>query len=197
MAIGIIILAAGASTRMGQPKQLLSVPHTSLLRQTVEAALGSQCQEVVVILGAHAESIRPTIAQLPIQIVENTQWVEGIGSSIRAGVQAIQTLSKLIDATIITTCDQPFLTSELFNQLIEAYRTSLKPIIACEYAGTVGIPALFDVRFFSELLSLQGDRGAKKLLMAHQDEVGCVPFPEGAIDLDTPEQVTQFLTGFQ
>lgn len=192
--VGLIILAAGASTRMGTPKQLLLYQGCSLIRHVTENAIASVCEPIIVVLGANAERIKPEINQLPIQIVENQQWTEGMSASIRVGLEALLAVNQNLEAVAIALCDQPFVSSQTFNRIIEAYRVTGKPIIASEYSGTLGVPALFNRALFSELMALKSTDGAKKLIKKHMHEVFSVPFPEGAIDIDTPKDYEQLQT---
>ena len=193
--IGIVILAAGASTRMGTPKQLLRYQERSLLRHTIEVAIASVCRPIVVVLGAYAQLIKSDISQLSIQIVENLQWNEGISSSIRAGIQELKTSYPEVKAVIVTLCDQPFISTEIINQLALAYHSANQPIIACEYAETLGVPALFSDRLFSELTTLKDKEGAKQVIKRYAQEVFTISFPEGATDIDTPENYAELLKG--
>jgi molybdenum cofactor cytidylyltransferase len=186
--IGIIILAAGASTPMGKPKQLLPYQGRSLLRHITEIAIASQNQPIIVVLGANAEIIKPEICQLPVQIVENLQWGLGMSSSIQAGVNA---LGQNVEAVVITLCDQPFVSPEVINQLVEAYRLSDKAIVACEYTDTLGVPALFHHTFFSKLANLKQGEGAKQIIKKYINQVTSVPFLQGKIDIDTPDDYEQ------
>jgi molybdenum cofactor cytidylyltransferase len=146
--IAIIILAAGASTRMGRPKQLLPYQGSSLLRHTIENAVASVCKPIVVVLGANAENIRSQISESDIKIVENPDWHLGMSSSIRRGISSIITDYQNIDAVVITVCDQPFISADIINNLVSKYYNTKKPIIACEYANTLGVPVLFNQSFF-------------------------------------------------
>ncbi|MTJ54319.1 nucleotidyltransferase family protein [Anabaena sp. UHCC 0253] len=185
--IAIIILAAGASTRMGTPKQLLLYQGCSLLKNTIENAIASLCKPIIVVLGANAENVRSEISESAIKIVENPDWNLGMSSSIRSGITSLITDFENIDAVVITVCDQPFISSEIINHLVAAYHTMGKSIIACEYAETLGVPVLFSHIFFPKLAVLSEDVGAKKLIKNHNDEVFSIPFPLGAIDIDTPQ----------
>ena len=191
--VGIVILAAGASTRMGTPKQLLCYQERTLLRHTIEVAIASVCRPIVVVLGANAQLIRSDISQLSIQIVENLQWNKGMSSSIEVGIQELKTSSPELDAVIVTLCDQPFISTEIINQLALTYHSTNQPIIACEYAETLGVPALFSDRLFSELMTLIGDEGAKQIIKKHSQEVFNISFPEGATDIDTPKEYADLL----
>ncbi|MBD1892770.1 nucleotidyltransferase family protein [Coleofasciculus sp. FACHB-SPT9] len=190
--VGLIILAAGASTRMGTPKQLLMYQGRSFLRHTAEVAIASLCQPIVVVLGADAERMKPEVNLLPVQIVENPQWAEGMSSSIRVGIEALSNLNQNIEAVAIALCDQPFISSQLLNQIVEAYQVTRRPIIASEYAGSLGVPALFSRALFPELTSLKTTEGAKKIIKKYSPEVFRIPFPEGAIDIDTPKDYQKF-----
>ncbi len=189
--VAIIILAAGASTRMGTSKQLLPYQGGSLLRHTLESAIASVCKPVVVVLGANAEQIRSEVSLPSVQVVENLQWNLGMSSSIRCGISSLSNCYESIDAAVITVCDQPFISAEIINQLVAAYHSTGKPIIASQYAQTFGVPALFSYQFFSELAALKETVGAKHLIKQHFNEVFCVPFPLGAIDIDTPKDYEQ------
>ena len=192
--IGIVILAAGASTRMGTPKQLLRYQEHSLLRHTIEVAIASVCRPIIVVLGAYAQLIQPEISQLPVQIVENLQWNQGMSSSIRVGIQELKTYYPEVKAVIVTLCDQPFISTEIINQLAITYHSTNQPIIACEYAETLGVPALFSDRLFWELVTLQNGEGAKQVIKKHSQEVFGISFPEGATDIDTPEEYAELFT---
>ena len=191
--IAAIILAAGASRRMGQPKQLLPYKRQTLLCHVIRSALASECKPVIVVLGANAEQIKPTINKFPIKIVKNKNWTQGISSSINCGVTYIQEQYLDIDAVVFFTCDQPFISAELIKQLVDAYNLSKKPIVASQYGDTWGIPALFSRNFFSALIKLKGDRGAKKIINQYRDLVYVIDFPQGNIDLDTLENYQQFI----
>lgn len=192
--VGLILLAAGASTRMGTPKQLLTYRGCSFVRNMAEIALSSVCQPIVVVLGAYAERIKPEISNLPVQIVENQHWNEGMSASIRVGIAALSAVNHNLDAVLITLCDQPFVSSQALDQLVEAYCLTGKQIIASEYAKTFGVPALFSRTLFSELVALKSNEGAKKMIQKHSNQVFSVPFPEGAIDIDTPKDYEDLQT---
>jgi molybdenum cofactor cytidylyltransferase len=182
---GIIILAAGASTRLGEPKQQLLYKGRTLLQHAVDAAVESMAQLVIVVLGANAEVIKNNITNQGVTIIHNKDWEEGMASSIRTGITELQKLSPDIDDAILMLCDQPFVDVALLNNLMLNKQQTSKPIIACAYNNTVGPPALFDKTYFNALLSLKGQEGAKKLLMKYRDKVFTIPFDKGAIDIDT------------
>lgn len=189
--ISLMILAAGASTRMGSPKQMLAYRGCTLIRHMAEVSIASVCEPIIVVLGANAKRIKPEISQLPVEIVENQHWEEGMSSSIRVGLEALLAINQNLEAVAISLCDQPLVSPQTLNQLVEAYSLTGKPIIASEYAGTLGVPALFNHTLFSELIALKSTEGAKKLINKHIAEVFSIPFPNGAIDIDTPKDYEQ------
>jgi molybdenum cofactor cytidylyltransferase len=183
---GAVILAAGASTRMGTPKQLLELEGKPLLVRAVEAALASPAWPVVVVLGAHAEKIRPTLARLPVLMTENAAWAEGMAASIRAGVTTLQQFSRHLDAALVALCDQPAFSAETITRLLEAQRATGRSIVAAHYSGRNGAPALFLREHFSTLTGLTGEEGARTLLNGDPRLVAGVDLPALAVDLDTP-----------
>ncbi|MEH2228849.1 MAG: nucleotidyltransferase family protein [Nostoc sp.] len=192
--IAIMILAAGASTRMGTPKQLLLYQGRSFLQYITEIAIASVCQPVVVVLGANAEQIHPQIKQLPVKVVKNLDWASGMSTSIKSGIELLNNLPQKIEAVVITLCDQPFVSPQIINQLVDTYYSTKKPIIACEYGDTLGVPALFSQTFFSELATLKETSGAKKVINQNLNELFSIPFPLGDIDIDTPKDYEQLLS---
>lgn len=191
--IGIIILAAGASTRLGTPKQLLPYRGQSLLRHTTKVAIASGCRPIVVVLGAQAERLEAEVQQLPVHVVENNHWADGMSSSIQTGLMVLQSIHPPVKAVVILLCDQPFVSASLVHQLIEVHHRMGKPIVASEYGNTVGVPALFSHVLFPVLMTLPADRGAKYVIQRRAQAVARVPFPLGVIDIDTPSDYEQFL----
>lgn len=185
--IGIILLAAGESKRLGKPKQLLEFNGETLLGRAVKTALATGCRPVVVVLGANAGKLRDEIENTAAIIIENTNWEKGMSSSIKTGLKFLQTAAPDISGTILMVCDQPFVSVELIEQLIGNFRQSNAPIVAATYGETIGVPALFSRRLFPELLNLESDGGAKKLIHKHREKVVRVSFPKGVIDVDTAE----------
>jgi len=183
--IGLIVLAAGASARLGRPKQLLPIAGCSLLRHAARTALSSICRPVVVVLGAQARLLEKELHDLPVAAIRNPLWETGIGSSICAGLRTLPA-SELL-AVIFMVCDQPMVSPELLNRLAAVHQNAAKGIVASEYSGTMGVPALFGRKYFAELAALPPGGGAKSLMVKHQDDLQAVPFPEGALDVDTTE----------
>jgi molybdenum cofactor cytidylyltransferase len=180
--IAIIVLAAGASTRLGAPKQLLKYNGITLLRRTVETVLLSKTKSVHMVFGFEAEKMQLEIAGLPVDVVVNPNWRRGISTSIRSGILSLE---PNIDAAIIALCDQPKLSTDILNTLIDTYTSTRAPVVTCKYAGTIGVPAMFDRRIFTELLSLEGNLGAKKIIERYMKERIEIDFLGGEIDIDT------------
>lgn len=184
--IGAIVLAAGGSTRLGHPKQLLRHSGRTLLRRAADAALEAATGPVVVVLGAQAELLKGELNGLALQIAMNRQWSQGIAGSIHTGLAALDQ-DKTVDAALVMACDQPHVSADLLRRLIEAYLSGRPPAVACAYAGTLGVPALFDRSLFGELWLLAGDHGAKQVIEKHRSQVARVSFEPGAVDIDTTD----------
>lgn len=183
--VGVVILAAGESARMGEPKQLLSYHGKTLLRHAIETAQALPDAPILVVLGAHFAQVRPELDGLRVLVAENVDWQEGMGTSLRVGLNALRTLYPETGAALFLLCDQPHITTALLEGLVTAWRDGA-PIAACAYAGKLGVPALFDASLFPELLALHGDEGARTLLKRYAAQVAAFPFPEGLVDVDTP-----------
>jgi molybdenum cofactor cytidylyltransferase len=188
--IGLVLLAAGPSTRLGEPKQQLLYQGETLLQRALHTALNSECQPVVLVLGAYAESLLPAIPAGAVRVILNPTWSEGMASSIRMGLLELQHTEPRLEGVIFMLCDQPFVEPSLLNNLIRQKQLTGKEIIACSYQDTIGTPALFSQAFFSEILTLQGQEGAKKLLFEHSPAVATITFEGGAFDIDTPADYT-------
>ena len=191
--IATIILAAGSSTRLGgEPKQLLTNNGTTLIRQIASAALSLQIGPVIVVLGANEEQIRPELIDLPIFTVVNTDWREGMASSLRVGLHTLA--DEPVEAFLVALTDQPYVTAELLQRLIATQQQTGRGIVACRYgeADHLGVPALFDIRYGSECMRLSGDMGARKLIQQYSSDCTEISFPLAAIDLDTWQDVEKW-----
>jgi molybdenum cofactor cytidylyltransferase len=189
--VGILILAAGSSSRMGASKQLLSVNGESLLIHTIKSALETRLQKILVVLGADEQIHRNAISNFPVNIIFNPDWKKGMGSSLKTGVKYFP--EKNISSIVILVCDQPLLSAKVILDLVEKHETSGKNIIASHYANTLGVPVYFSSKFFPALLALKDDQGAKKVILENPEEVDSIEFPQGEIDLDTPEDYNNFI----
>ena len=195
--VGLIILAAGKASRMGKPKQLLDFQGNSFVYRAAKAGLNSVCQPVVVVLGAYLEQVIPQIEKLPIQIVENHNWETGMSASIRAGIVTIIKTNPSLDGVIIALADQPLISEINFNRLVASFQHTENLIIASAYSNILGVPALFHCHLFLELMSLEGDRGAKALMRKYQQKLSSISMPEAGIDIDTQDDYEYLLKCFE
>lgn len=186
-----IVLAAGASTRLGQPKQLVRIDGESLLHRTARLALETGCSPVLVVLGFEAKTLRAQLDGLAVDVIVNREWQEGMGASLRSGMDAIRKSDPQPNAVLILVCDQPRLTADHLRTLLARHQSARRiAITASVYARRAGVPALFSARLFSALLASSGDCGAKDLIRARAAEVQGIPWPAGELDLDLPEDLT-------
>ena len=183
--IGAVILAAGGSSRFGQPKQLLPFRGKTLVRTIIDAACEAGCSPVVVVIGSNGETIHPEVAHANVLEARNTNWRSGIGSSMRSGVQALISHAPDVEAILLLVCDQPAVNVPFIERLIATHETTKKDVIASSYADTVGVPSLFNRSLFKELLSLGDDSGAKSIILRNPERVARLAFPKGAVDIDT------------
>jgi len=184
METGILILAAGNSSRLGEPKQLLKFNGKTLLQKIVEEALEvSKC--VVIVTGSNHFIISKEIEDMEVEIIENTNWIQGMGVSIEVGINQLLNSCPTVENCIISVCDQPFITAAVFSELIQMQKDSQKGIVASKYSDTLGTPVLFTKKYFKELFSLSGQKGAKKLLQKFGEDIAQINFERGAIDIDT------------
>jgi molybdenum cofactor cytidylyltransferase len=191
--IGAVILAAGASSRMGKSKQLLEYGGQTLVRRAALAAQEAGCNPVVVVTGADAEELEKELHGLDLRTAINPEWESGIGSSIRAGIRAVMETNDKVTALVFMLCDQPHVTSDVLRGLVTTHRETAREIVASSYGGTFGVPALFGKAFFPELVRLKNDAGAKQVIQRHLARVHLLPFPQGEIDLDTPADFARLL----
>jgi molybdenum cofactor cytidylyltransferase len=184
---GLIILAAGSSTRMGRPKQLLPWGGTSLLRHACETALQSACSPIIVVLGCDPESCCAAMEGLSVTIVINESWPKGLGTSIAVGIRKLEEDAPGVDGVLIMLADQPTVTPSLLGALINNWSPPVHPIVATLYGEEGGVPALFDRSFFPELRRLEQDRGARALIAREKERTLLINPRANLIDLDTPE----------
>jgi molybdenum cofactor cytidylyltransferase len=182
--IGIVVLAAGGSSRLETPKQLLPYKGKTLLRHAVDEATNSNAQYVVVVLGANADLFLKETDAGKASVIENKEWSEGMASSLRAGLKTLLQQQPSVDGVIFMVCDQPFVSAAVLNNLIDTYKETGKPVVASNYGEAIGTPAFFHQSFFKELMQLKGDEGAKKIIQQHKGEVTTILFPQGQIDID-------------
>ncbi|MEI8342837.1 MAG: nucleotidyltransferase family protein, partial [Verrucomicrobiota bacterium] len=179
--VGIVILAAGESSRLGRPKQLLEYRGKSLLRHTVDVALAVPGSAVAVVLGAFAEIIRTELDGVPVMVTINSDWGSGMAGSLQTGLSVLLAAHPDMNAVIFLLCDQPLLSTGTLENLIRTHLKSGCKIVASEYGDSLGVPALFQSSLFPRLLALQGSEGARHLIMSHSQETVAVPFEDGIV----------------
>ncbi|WP_375754230.1 NTP transferase domain-containing protein [Corallococcus exercitus] len=183
MTVAVVVLAAGGSSRLGQPKQLLRHEGTSLVRRAALHALAAS-PVVVVVLGARREDVAAELAGLAVRCVDNPDWALGQGSSLHAGLRA---LPPDVDGAVLMLCDQLRVDAGHLRSLLSTFEHTHAPIVASAYAGTRGVPALFSRTLFPELEALPPSDGARKLIARDPSRVVEVPLPGGEEDVDTAE----------
>ncbi|MES2658811.1 MAG: nucleotidyltransferase family protein [Verrucomicrobiota bacterium] len=189
MRIGAIVLAAGKASRFGSPKQLLEIHGETLIDRACRTALEAGCEPVLRILGARAEMILERPCPAGVETFVHAGWEEGMGSSLAAGISHLLELFPETDAVFVLLSDQPMITPDLLKSM--ASRLANKLIVWCEHATAKGPPVLFARNHFKELMALQGDRGAKAVVVNH--EAAAVPFADAGWDIDSPEAWEEFL----
>jgi molybdenum cofactor cytidylyltransferase len=190
MPVAAIIVAAGSSSRLGQPKQLIVIEGEPLLQRAIRCAREAGALPVFVVLGAHRDLIQTSVNFGAAKIVLNDEWEEGLASSIRAGVHAVQAEAPFAEGLLLMTCDQPRVTEEHLKRLIQmSYAQSAPTAIASSYEGTRGIPAIFPRQAIADLLALRGDKGARTLLAKPPWPVISIQLAGGEIDIDSPEDL--------
>lgn len=188
----IVILAAGKSSRLGQPKQLLPFKGKSLINHCIEIAK-KVAIDVIVVTGAEQKRIENEIKNRGARILFNKDWEEGMASSIRLGLSYLIEQKPDVENVIFMVCDQPYVTPDLLQNLIKVKISSTKNIVASRYAEIAGTPVLFDTSIFPELLELKGDIGARKIIIKNPDRVTTVDFPLGSVDMDTADDYKKLL----
>lgn len=185
---GIILLAAGNSTRMGTAKQLLFYQGKTLLGRTIDTVLEVfNKDQIILVLGANHNHITSKIQHQNIPITVNEHWESGMASSIKSGLETLINSFPEMERCFISVCDQPFLISDVFLEMMTLNKTSKKEIITAQYADTTGVPALFSKKYFEKLMNLTGEQGAKKIIQQNMDDVETFEFEQGSIDIDTKE----------
>ena len=180
--IAAVVLAAGGSTRLGRPKQLVRIDGQPLVRRAARAALEAGCAPVLVVVGAAADAVSAAVADLPVRCVTNRSWTDGVATSIACGVRSIA--ADRSAGCLVFPCDQPRLTSGILVTLIERFRRGGAAAVGCAYSETVGPPALFSPELFDRLSALTGDNGAKQVLRGCPT-LAVVDFADGALDIDS------------
>jgi molybdenum cofactor cytidylyltransferase len=194
MNIGVVILAAGESKRMGVAKQILPIFGVPMLKYLVDEVLDTEAHPVTVVVGANKIKIVPLLENIPIGIIDNPEWSTGMGSSIKMGLVGSYLITKGFDGLIFMTSDMPFVNAAVIKKLIAtAGEFPDKTIIASKYNGTLGVPVLYKKERFEDILDMKPEHGAKQIFNKYPQEIVTVDFDLGAVDLDTKEDYYNFL----
>ncbi len=191
--VHVLVLAAGTSSRLGQPKQLVQLGGRPALHIVVSNAIAVAGNAVTVVIGAKAKQLTYLLSQTPASVVVNKQWDEGVASSLRCGLAAVPPSAA---AVMVMLGDQVCVTADDLKRLLAAWKDQENIIAAASYAQAVGVPAVFPRAYCGELAELRGDEGARKLLRRNPDRVVRVPMPNAAIDLDTPADLQALTARF-
>jgi molybdenum cofactor cytidylyltransferase len=190
MRVAALLLAAGASRRLGRPKQLAELEGVPLVRRAAQAALGAGASPVAVVLGAEADAVGAVLADLDVVPVLNPAFEEGLASSIRSGLAGLAAGAPACDGVLLLLADQPRADAPALRRLLAGFEEAEgRRIVASAYAGVLGTPAVFPRARFAELAALRGERGARSVIEARRAEVVAVPLPGGELDVDTPEDL--------
>ena len=191
--ITLVILAAGASSRMGEPKQLLPWNDSFLLKHAIQTAEKSSAKDIVVVLGANFERIKEKIKASKITVLNNHDWELGLGKSIAHAVSFVKDASEKNDGVLFMLADQPFITEMYLDKLISSFSSNSKQIIATAYKdGSKGVPTLFDTVYFDELLLLKDDNGAQSVVRKNKQHVKVLESGIDNFDIDSQEDYDRF-----
>jgi len=187
--IAAIILAAGASTRFGSPKQLLDWRGQPLLRHVILQALAAPFSEIVMVLGAHFQRIAPIVQGMPVTLAHNRRWQAGMSSSVALGLRALQMEP---DGALFLLADQPEVSPELIRRMMAAFARTRAPIVVPGVGGRRGNPALFARSLFPELMQVSGDQGGRALMQRYKERIHWVETDDRALyDIDRPRDLDQ------
>lgn len=189
----ILILAAGESKRLGQPKQLLEWKNKTLLQHAILKASAIKNTKIFVVLGAYKDLIQPTIVSHNIHIIENSSWKEGMGTSLSVGIKYILDVLPDAENILITLSDLPLLESKHLSNLLEKFNQSDKNIAITQYDDIRGIPSIFSKKYFRQLIAVDGEKGAKKIIQKNKDDIIAVLSTVPYFDIDTMEAYNQLL----
>jgi molybdenum cofactor cytidylyltransferase len=187
-----LLLAAGGSSRLGRPKQLVEFEGKTLIRRAAEALIEAGCSPVYVVLGAEIEGSRQDLEGLKVAIVINESWASGMGSSIAVGVKSLMESETPAEAVLISLCDQPLVTADKLRGFLDTFRKTRADVVSAGYNDVAGVPALFSSRSFPDLAALEGEKGAREIIRNSPDAI-TIPLPEAAIDVDCDKDLEGFI----
>lgn len=185
--VGLVILAAGSSSRMGKPKQLLDLGGKVLLQRVIDSVKKVPFCEKVLVLGAYADLILEKIDSEGFHILFNGEWEEGMASSLRKGLQKLIEMNSKADAVLYMLADQPMVNEKIISNILLTHKKEKHRIVASAYNDALGVPALFPFKYFDNLVHLKGNEGARKIIQHNLPQVAAVNFAAGIYDVDTEE----------
>ncbi len=185
--IAVAVLAAGAATRFGSAKQLADIDGKFMLQRVLDCCNSLTALDTYLVLGAMHEEIQPKLNIDSSKIIVNSNWHEGMGSSIAAAALKLQ---QAYESILFVAGDQPYISAQQLTEMIDRWRESPTTICAAQYGDTIGIPAIFPRNQYSELILLAGDSGAKKLLLDSGQHIQLIKIPQAAMDIDRPEDLS-------
>lgn len=193
MNVSVILLAAGSSSRMGQSKQLLPIHQTTLLQNAIDTAQQAVPGKLLVVLGARAHDHQRVLSSSTHDVVINDQWEKGMGNSLKFGLEKLLQIRPETEAILVMVCDQPAVTADHLQKLLQAYQEYPEKIICSSYANTRGVPALFPKIYFSKIKALADIEGARKIIQTEREFTEAIPLAHGEFDLDTPEDYQRWI----
>lgn len=186
--IGLVLLAAGASKRLGQPKQLVSFHDKTLLQHTIDCGESLALKLKVLVIGANVDQILSESDFKSFEVCMNENWEEGMATSLNLGLQKLLDLQPNLSGVMVLVSDQPFISAKLLNEMIQSFSTE-SSIVVCKYQEVIGVPALIGSNYFEEIQALKGDQGARRIIKKYPDLVKTINFDQGNFDIDTPEDL--------
>lgn len=193
----VLILAAGDSSRMGFPKQLLKWKNTTLLQHTIDTVKKIAAEEIILVLGANSEKIKAEIDSNEVTVLVNKNWNLGLGDSIAYGINYIETILSEAESVLIMLADQPLIDTEFLIKMIESYRSNPTRIVSTFYEeGKFGVPTIFNKKYFPELLKLNDDKGAKSVLKKYSDDLLFIDGKDFINDIDTVKDYEELFKRF-
>lgn len=191
--VDLIVLAAGESKRLGRPKQLLPYQGKTLLQHVIDISALVSFENRILILGANSEMISNEVDSSGMKITINEAWAEGLSSSIKCGLATLLEINPKSQNVMFLLCDQPLLSLEIVSELVMKHLSKVDMITVSTYENQIGVPMIFSRPFYHELMTLEGDVGAKKIVKNHMDRTQSVPFEKGKFDIDTAEDYDKLL----
>lgn len=187
--IAVLILAAGSSSRLGKPKQLVKFKNKTLLQHSIDVSEALDLSEKIIVLGANEEKILNEVDLKNHKLLINSNWEEGMSTSLKRGLEEIQNLHPTIENVLVLLSDQPFISESVLQELIDKHLKANCLASFSEYQEIPGVPAIFSREIFPDLMRIEGDRGARDLIKNGLTNYQLVPFEKGIVDIDTEKDL--------